>query len=256
LWSTAYTSHERIAPAVAPSAPRHPHQGAITMPDIEFQTSAGSAPGYLAEPAGGTGPATIVLQEWWGLDAHVRSICDRLAEAGFFALAPDLYRGETTEQPSEAEQKMMAMSMDQAEKDMCGAAAYLKGRDGVQGSGVGAVGFCLGGGLSVWAAAECPDVAAAVSYYYVMPHGKPDFTHIRGPVLGHFGTNDEFVPVEAAKELESELRDAGVDVDFELYEGAGHAFFNDTNRLGTFDEQARDASWDRTVSFLRSALAS
>jgi carboxymethylenebutenolidase len=226
------------------------------MPDIEFTTSAGSAPGYLAVPAGESGPGLIVLQEWWGLDEHIRSICDRFAAEGFYALAPDLYRGETTVQPSEAEQKMMAMSMEQAEQDMCGAASFLSEQPGVQGSTVGAVGFCLGGGLAIWAAARCEEIGPAVTFYYVMPHGKPDFSGISGPVLGHFGTNDEFVPVEDAKKLESELREAGVAVEFEFYEGAGHAFFNDTDRLGTFDAQARDAAWQRTLSFLRASLGS
>jgi len=226
------------------------------MPDIEFPTSAGSAPGYLAVPDGEHGLATIVLQEWWGVDEHVRSICDRFAEAGFYALAPDLYRGETTTQPSEAQQKMMAMSMSEAEKDMCGAADFLASQPGFEGSGVGAVGFCLGGGLAVWAAATCPNIAAAVTYYYVMPHGKPDFSGIEGPVLGHFGTADDFVPVEAAKELESELRDAGADVKFHFYDGAGHAFFNDTNRMGTHDADMAQTSWQRTVDFLHPALAS
>jgi carboxymethylenebutenolidase len=226
------------------------------MPDIEFPTSAGDAPGYLAAPAGGSGPAAIVLQEWWGVDDHVRSICDRLAGEGFYALAPDLYGGETTDQPSEAQQKMMALNMQAAEQHMCGAADYLASQPGFEGKGVGAVGFCLGGGLAVWAAATCPNIAAAVTYYYVMPHGKPDFTHVKCPVLGHFGTADEFVPVDAAKGLEAELRDAGVDVTFHLYEGAGHAFFNDTNRLGTYDADHTQASWERTVDFLRSALAS
>jgi carboxymethylenebutenolidase len=225
------------------------------MPDIEFPTSAGTSPGYLAVPNAGSGLATIVMQEWWGLDDHVRSLCDRFAAEGFYALAPDLFRGETTSEPSEAQQKMMALSMDQAEKDMCGAADYLQSQPGFEGKGVGSVGFCLGGGLSVWAAATCPNVVAAVSYYYVMPHGKPDFTKIRGPVLGHFGTADEFIPVEVAKELESELRAAGVDVTFHYYDGGGHAFFNDTNRLGTYDETLARTSWERTVSFLRSGLA-
>jgi carboxymethylenebutenolidase len=225
------------------------------MPDVEFPSSGGTSPGYLAVPEGEQGPAVIVLQEWWGLDAHIRSICDRLAGEGFYALAPDLYRGESTTQPDEAQQKMMAMSMDQAEKDMCGAADYLASQPGVQGSGVASIGFCLGGGLSVWAAATCPNVVAAVSYYYVMPHGKPDFSRIRGPVLGHFGTADDFIPVADAEGLEAELRDGGVDVTFHYYEGAGHAFFNDTNRLGTYDAEQAEASWQRTVSFLRSALA-
>jgi carboxymethylenebutenolidase len=225
------------------------------MPDIEFPTSAGTSPGYLAVPEGERGPATIVLQEWWGVDEHIRSVCDRLAAEGFFALAPDLYRGDTTTQPSEAEQKMMALSMADVEKDMCGAADFLASQPGVEGNGVGSLGFCLGGGLSLWAAAACPPIAAAVTYYYVMPHGKPDFSKIRGPVLGHFGTADEFVPLDASKALEAELRDAGVDVTFHYYEGAGHAFFNDTNRLGTYDENAARISWERTVSCLRAALS-
>jgi carboxymethylenebutenolidase len=225
------------------------------MPDIEFPTSTGTSPGYLAVPAGEHGPATIVMQEWWGVDEHIRSVCDRLAAEGFYALAPDLYRGETTAQPSEAEQKMMALSMNEVEQDMCGAAAFLRSQPGFEGSGVGALGFCLGGGLSLWAAAKCPEITAAVTYYYVMPHGKPDFSGITGPVLGHFGTADEFVPADAAEALEAELRDAGVEVTFNYYDGAGHAFFNDTNRLGTYDEGHAQRSWERTVEFLRSALA-
>jgi carboxymethylenebutenolidase len=225
------------------------------MPDVEFPTSAGTSPGYLALPSDERGPGVIVLQEWWGLDEHIRSICDRLAGEGFRALAPDLFRGETTTQPSEAEQKMMALSMDQAERDMCGAADFLASQPGFEGAGVGSLGFCLGGGLAVWAAATCPNIIAAVSYYYVMPHGKPDFSQLKGPVLGHFGTADAFIPRESAEALESELREAGAEVTFHYYEGAGHAFFNDTNRLGTYDRELAETSWERTVSFLRSALA-
>jgi carboxymethylenebutenolidase len=226
------------------------------MPEIEFPTSAGSAPGYLAAPAGEHGPGVIVLQEWWGLDEHIRSICDRLAADGFYALAPDLYRGETTTQPSEAEQKMMALNMGEVEQDMCGAADHLASQPGCEGVGVGAVGFCLGGGLAVWAAATCPNITAAVTYYYVMPHGKPDFSAVSGPVLGHFGSADEFIPTADADKLEQELKDAGVETTFHHYEGAGHAFFNDTNRLGTYDHDLAEQSWERTVSFLRAALAS
>src|SRR5215210_937533 len=163
------------------------------MPDVEFQANGGTAPGYLAVPESGSGPGVIVLQEWWGLEDHIKGYCDRFAAEGFIALAPDLFRGETTEQPDEAQQKMMAMSMGQAEKDMSGAVDYLRAHQGTEGSGVGSVGFCLGGGLSIWAAAASPDIQAAVSYYYVMPHGKPDFRRIEAPVLMHFGTDDDFV---------------------------------------------------------------
>jgi carboxymethylenebutenolidase len=225
------------------------------MPDVQFESNGGTASGYLAVPGGGSGPAVIVLQEWWGLEPHIRDVCDRFAAEGFLALAPDLYRGKTTEQPDEAQQLMMAMSMDQAEKDMRGAVDHLASHDGFEGSGVGSVGFCLGGGLSVWAAAANPKVAATVTYYYVMPHGKPDFSKIQGPVLGHFGEEDEFISVENAKALEQEMRGAGVDVAFKFYPGAGHAFFNDTNRLGTYDREAAELSWRRTLDFFRQHLS-
>lgn len=223
------------------------------MPDIHFAANGGDAPGYLAEPAS-PGPGVIVLQEWWGLDAHIRSVCDRFAAEGFYALAPDLFRQDPTTQPDEAQQRMMALSMDQAEKDMRGAAQHLVDLDGVTGSKVGAVGFCLGGGLAIWAASASPVIGAAVSYYYVMPHGRPDFSQIQGPVLGHFGTADEFVSMDASRELEEELRSAGVETTFEYYDGAGHAFFNDDDRLGTYDAESAARSWDRTIAFLHKQL--
>jgi carboxymethylenebutenolidase len=225
------------------------------MPDIEFAANGGTAPGYLAEPQSGTGLATIVLQEWWGLEPHIRDVCDRFAAEGFFALAPDLYRGETTDQPDEAQQKMMALSMDQAEKDMRGAVDHLAGLDGVEGKGVGSVGFCLGGGLSVWAASINPKVKAVVSFYYVMPHGKPDFSKIEAPVMGHFGAGDDFISVDDARSLEQQMIDAGDEADFHLYEGAGHAFFNDTDRLGTHHPEHAAEAWRTTIDFLRENLS-
>jgi carboxymethylenebutenolidase len=224
------------------------------MPLVEFEAAATPASGYLAVPASGGGPAVVVLQEWWGVDDHIRGVCDRLAGAGFIALAPDLYHGETTDQPDEAQQKMMALSMERAEQEMAGAVALLAAHEGRTGTGVGAVGWCLGGGLAIWAAATNPEIKATVSFYYVMPHAKPDFSAIEGPVLGHFGTKDDFVPVAAAEELLAELRGAGVDAEFVFHDGVGHAFFNDTNRLGTYDPDAAERAWGRTVEFLRENL--
>jgi carboxymethylenebutenolidase len=226
------------------------------MPDVRFASNGGEATGYLAAPRFPDAPGVVVMQEWWGLDDHIRSVCNRLSEAGFFALAPDLYRQEPTTQPDEAQQRMMALSMEQAVKDMRGAAEYLVALDGVRGEHVGVVGFCLGGGLALWAAASSAIVGAAVTYYYVMPHGKPDFAKIDCSVLGHFGTADEFIPLEDSHALESQLRDAGIDVTFDYYDGAGHAFFNDTNRLGTYNPDTAERSWTRTTAFLEEHLRS
>src|SRR2546423_8917285 len=114
------------------------------MPDIEFAANGGTATGSLAEPED-TGPGLIVMQEWWGLDDHIRDVSDRFAAEGFVALAPDLFHGETTEQPDEAQQKMMAMNMDEAEKEVRGAVNYVLEHPKCNGN-IGSVGFCLRGG--------------------------------------------------------------------------------------------------------------
>jgi carboxymethylenebutenolidase len=224
------------------------------MPEVEFEANGGTATGYLAEPEG-EGPGVVVLQEWWGVEDHIKDVCDRFAREGFVALAPDLFHGETTEQPDEAQQKMMAMNMDEAEKEMRGAVDYVANHPKCNGE-VGAVGFCLGGGLSVWAATANPRVGAVSTFYYVMPHGKPDFSKIEAPVLGHFGTADDFVSVDDAKALEEEIRSAsGAEVEFVFYDGAGHAFFGDHNRLGTYHEEHAKSAWQRTVDFFRRHLS-
>ena len=150
---------------------------------------------------------------------------------------------------------MMALSMDRAEKDMIAAAEYLPALDGVTGEHVGALGFCSGGGLAVWAVAASSLIGTTVSYYHLMPHGKPDFANITGPVLGHFGRDDEFVSLPDARPLETELSPAGVDTTFEVYERAGHALVNDTNRLGTYDPDVAARPWQCTVAFQRNHLS-
>jgi len=220
---------------------------------VEFEANGATADGYLAEPEG-TGPGVVVLGEWWGLDYPMREIGDRFAEEGFVALVPDFYEGETTEEPDQAQQMMMALNMDEAEKKMRGAVKYVLEHPKCNGE-VGSVGFCVGGGLSVWTASLNPKVGAAVVFYYVMPHGKPDFSKLEGkPVLGHFGTADDFISVEDAKALEAELQGAGAQAAFEFYEGAGHAFFGPHDRIGTHHPEHAEKAWQRTVDFLKRHL--
>src|SRR5262245_43339426 len=98
---------------------------------VSYPSNGATSEGYLALPAGGSGPAAIVVQEWWGLVPHIRSVTDRFAAAGFVALAPDMFHGVQTTEPGEAGKLLMGLAMDQAAKDIAGAAAYLAGRSEV-----------------------------------------------------------------------------------------------------------------------------
>lgn len=221
---------------------------------ITFPSNGQSCPGYLATPQGGRGPGVVVIQEWWGLVPHIEDVCDRFAAEGFTALAADLYHGETTTEPDEAAKKMMALNMGTAARDLAGAVSWLLASEQTTGDGVGAVGFCMGGGLALVLAALRPEVAACVMYYGVVPwpEAQPDPSRVRGAVLGHFGEKDGFAGHDAVDPLEQRLRDAGIDVDFHWYD-ADHAFFNDT-RPEVHDPEAARRSWELTVQFLHRRL--
>ena len=229
------------------------------MPDnprqnVTFPSNGSTAHGYLATPSSGRGPGVVVIQEWWGLTDHIASITDRLAAEGFVALAPDLFGGKTTHEAEQAQQLMQALPVEQAVRDLSGAVDYLLGHDAVSGDKVGAVGFCMGGGFVVNLAVQAGDrIGAAVPFYGVVQN-DPELSQVSAPVLGHWGEQDDFNPVDQVRELERRLRDeAGVEVTFHFYP-AGHAFVNDENRLGTYDKEQADLAWRRTVEFLHAKL--
>ncbi|HEV2859374.1 MAG TPA: dienelactone hydrolase family protein [Pyrinomonadaceae bacterium] len=220
---------------------------------VEFESNGGTTGGYLSTPEGGRGPGVIVIQEWWGLVGHVKDVCDRFAREGFTALAPDLYHGKTTRSPDEAGKMMMALNIEQAEKDLRGAVRYLLGHEATGGERVGTVGFCMGGVLSLFAASKNRQVGACVVFYGIHPKVEPDFENLSAPVLGLYAERDQFVPPEAVRELEARLRSHGKQVETHIYPGADHAFFNDT-RPEVYDAAAAEDAWRRTIEFLRAHL--
>jgi carboxymethylenebutenolidase len=223
---------------------------------VEFPSNGGTGTGYLATPEAGAGLGLVVIQEWWGLVPHIKDVCDRFAAEGFTALAPDLYRGTQTTEPDEAGKLLMTLNLDQAAKDMGGAVDFLKQSDRVRGEGVGVTGFCMGGGLALMLAAQRPDdVKAGVAFYGFIPweSAHPDWSKLQASVLGHYAELDEFFSPDKARELEATLNGLGKDVELHFYDGAHHAFFNDT-RPEVYDEQAASTAWVRTLEFLRSKL--
>ena len=222
--------------------------------NVTFASNGGEAHGYLALPPSGSGPGLIVIQEWWGLTTHIADITDRFAAAGFVALAPDLYGGKTTHDAEEAGRLMSQLPVDRAARDLNGAVDYLVEHSAVTGDRIGAVGFCMGGGFVLSLAARDPRVAAAVAFYGVLQEA-PDFSGMTASVQGHFGEQDDFIPLDAVHKLTDDITSAtGTKPEIHLYP-AGHAFLNDENLLGTYDaEQARTA-WERTIGFLSDKLA-
>ncbi len=218
---------------------------------IEFPSNGTSASGYLASPVEKVAPGVVVIQEWWGLVDHIKDVCDRFAANGFYALAPDLYHGKATTEPDEAGKAMMAMELSRAAKDMSGAVSELVKRSG--GSSVGVVGFCMGGALALVLAADRPDAVSAVSPFYGViswPSPGPDLEKISAAIQGHYAELDDSASPEASRALEARLREMGKDVEFFIYPGTHHAFFNDT-RSEVYDSQSAKQAWDRLIPFLR-----
>jgi carboxymethylenebutenolidase len=224
---------------------------------IEFPTDGASGSGYLAEtPGNDPGPGVVVLQEYWGLVDQIKRTCDRLAAAGFTALAPDLYHGTTVPltEPDEAGKEMMAIRMDTAAKELSGAVDELLRRTG--GSKVGVIGFCMGGGLALVLGTQRPEAVAAVVPAYGLipwPDAQPDFAKLTAAVQAHVAEEDNYFTPEAARALETQLRELGKDVEFHYYEGVGHAFFNE-DRPEAYHQDSADQLWERAVAFLHNHL--
>jgi carboxymethylenebutenolidase len=217
---------------------------------IGFTANGGTTDGYLSEADGGSKKGVIVIQEWWGLNDHVKEVADRFAKAGFIALAPDLYHGTVTKSPDEAGKLLMALSIAQAEKDLRGAVAHLRG---LTGKPVGTVGFCMGGALSLFAAcSNGNDIGACVLYYGGHPNVQYDFDRLTAPIQGHWAEHDDFANPNAAK-IEAALKQRGKEYEFHRYPGTKHAFFND-QRPEVYDRKAAQQSWERTVAFFNANL--
>ena len=221
--------------------------------NVTFSSNGGQTNGYLAAPKTVQGPGVVVIQEWWGLVDHIKDVCDRFAAEGFVALAPDFYHGEIAKSPDEAGKMMMALRIDEAEKDLKGAIDYLLAHAATSSSKVGTVGFCMGGALSLYAATKNDNVGACVVFYGGHPNVKPDLANLKSPVLGIYGERDRSVSPSVVHELERKLKELGKSFEYHIYPDADHAFFNDT-RPTVYNAEAAADAWTRTVEFLRSHL--
>lgn len=237
--------------------------GAATQPQLagimtEYPSGTIKIPAYLSRPKKkGTVPgAVLVIHEVFGLNDHIKSIADRIANEGYVALAPDFFV-RAPEPPPKDTKDMQALRKaassiptEVAIGDMQAALDYMKSLDGVR-KHFASIGFCMGGGFSYQIATHTKDLAGAVIFYGRTPLEL--VPQVSCPLLGNFGALDTGIPPEKVKEFDEALKKAGKQADIKDYEGAKHGFFNDTRPEAYNAEAAADA-WQRTLKFFRERL--
>jgi carboxymethylenebutenolidase len=217
--------------------------------DVTARRHAGSA--YVVAPDSGSGPGVLVLHAWWGLTPFFRDVADRLADAGFVALAPDLFAGQTAQTPAEAEALLAGADVGRMVTLVESSVAVLRGLPVTPDGPVGVLGFSMGSSLGLRAAARQPDEVAAVVAYYGST--DVDFAPVRAAIQIHLAEDDPYETDDDAVEMEAHMRLVGLDPDVHHYPGTTH-WFAEEDREAAFHREAATEAWDRTVAFLHRHL--
>lgn len=233
--------------------------GEVKTSDVTIKSGDEQIKGFLAEPDGkGPFPAIVVIQEWWGLNDWIKENAKRLAAQGYVALAPDLYRGKVTDDPTVAGQLLKGLPKDRAVRDLKGAVDFLVAKENVQKGKIGSIGWCMGGMYSLQIAIDDPRVKA-----YVMCYGRgvtdaDTLKKINGTLLGIFGEDDKGIPADGVRDFEKALKGAGKKVDqVKIYKSAGHGFMrpaNGTKPNPEYREEAAKDAWMQIDKFFAKEL--
>jgi carboxymethylenebutenolidase len=225
----------------------------IKTSSVRFAAGPAETSAYMAEPVdGGPFPGLIVLQEFWGLNDHIKDVTQRFAAEGFLALAADMYDGRVTKDPDEARRWLTALDQTVALGRLMGTVEFLRGHPRVSRGSVGVIGFCMGGGLALNLACNNANLRATAAFYGRIP---PDaaLSGLTAPVLYVFGEKDHHLPVADVDRLERFLKQTGKSGQVVRYPNADHAFMNDTRKEVYRPEDAADA-WQRALGFLNRNL--
>ena len=218
---------------------------------IEFQIARSKFPGYLAVPEGGDVPGILVIHAWWGLTDFFRRVCDKLATAGFVALAPDLYNGKTASTIDQAKRLRSQMKSAVVQKELKGAVDLLSTLFAVSGEKIGVLGFSLGAYWGMWLAIQRPREVAAVTAFYGSRKGN--YRKARATFQGHFAEDDVFEPLNEVRNMEAQIRRAGREITTHLYPGTKHWFFEE-DRPDAYNSEAAKLAWKRTIAFYHEKL--
>ena len=255
------TGSTAAALALVPLLEANQARAALVAPeDARLETSRSTYPGasgdikaYVARPKGATKlPAVIVIHENRGLNAHIEDVTRRVALEGFLALAPDLLspQGGTPENEDTARDMIGKLDAAQTVQNLVTAVAFLAKHANGNGK-VGAMGFCWGGGMVGQLAVHAPDLDAGVVYYGRQPQAA-EVEKIKAPLLLHYASLDTRIN-EGIAALEEALKKANKPYTLHMYDGANHAFNNDTAEA-RYNKQAAEQAWSRTITFLKDNL--
>lgn len=221
---------------------------------VTYKSGDETVSGVLYTPAGkGPFPALIVIHEWWGLNDWVKEQADKLSSEGYVTLAIDLYRGKVATTPDQAHEVMRGVPEDRAKRDLHAAFEFLASQANVKKDRIGAIGWCMGGGYSLDVALQEPTLAADVINYGHLATDPEALKKINAPILGLFGAQDQGIPPADVRKFGETLDRMGKKIDIKIYDDAGHAFENPSNKNGYRAADAADA-WQRTVVFLADNL--
>ncbi len=215
-------------------------------------SGATEASGEISEPDGSDrAPGLVMLQEYWGINDHMKSMTDRFAAAGFVVLTPDLFHGKVAKTAAEAGGLMQELDRTRALDEIAGAVAFLRTHPRCTGR-IGVTGFCMGGALALSAACKIPDLGAVVPFYGVPSPTTVDYGKVTAPVQAHFSKTDAWATPAAAADVKKQLEASGKEMELHLYD-ADHAFMNDS-RPEVFHEISAKLAWDRAIAFLKKKL--
>jgi carboxymethylenebutenolidase len=210
-----------------------------------------AANSYYVTPWGDRkGPGVVLIQEWWGLNAQIKGVADRLGQAGYRAIVPDLFRGKVAKDGNEASHLMSGLDWDDAvDQDIRGAVQHLRN---VSDGAVGVMGFCMGGALTIIAGTRLSGIDAGVCFYGIPPAAKADPSRLRVPMQFHFAQDDDWCTPEAVDKLERALEQGSATFEVFRYD-AKHAFMNEA-RPEVHDPAASAKAWERALHFLLAKL--
>lgn len=218
---------------------------------INFNTAKGASTAYVAAPddANEASKTVIVAQEYWGLNDHIKDIANRYADAGFIAVAPDLYRGKTAKTSDEAGRLMQNLETEDGLDIIDKAMQAAADKYGVTKFGI--TGFCMGGTYALEAACKLEEIHAAAPFYGDVPD---EFTlkGLKCPVIFISATKDKWINPEKVGELERLAKVDNLPIESVKYE-ADHAFFNDT-RPEVYNEEAAKDAWAKVIKFFNENL--